>query len=258
MSAKHMGEVFDLDLPHAEMLVLLAMADHADHLAMNVRPGLPLIAWKTGYSLRQVRRIIGRLIKRRLLVLLEAHHGAPRHYGLDLSKASRKPPMGHVELEVMGQDVRGVSGQNVRPDNWSGRTPRCPGGADTQMSGGADIQMSAKPSVTINNHTPTANADSTAVGGGGDRSMDWVDIRKRFVALLDELGVASGPKAALRWWRVAKTNKRIEYVDDAFTVVRYAVERARREGRTVNYASDVVEIVRWWSPPAGDADAESA
>jgi hypothetical protein len=31
MSGKIMGQVWDLALPHAELFVLLAMADHADH-----------------------------------------------------------------------------------------------------------------------------------------------------------------------------------------------------------------------------------
>jgi hypothetical protein len=61
MSVKVMGEVWDLELPHAERLVLLALADHADHQGAGARPSVPLLAWKTGYSERQVQRVLDKL-----------------------------------------------------------------------------------------------------------------------------------------------------------------------------------------------------
>jgi hypothetical protein len=44
MSAKQTGLVWELDLPHNEAWVLMAMADHADHDGQNVYPGIPLLA----------------------------------------------------------------------------------------------------------------------------------------------------------------------------------------------------------------------
>ena len=58
MSAKQTGLVWELALPHNEAWVLMAMADHADHEGNNVYPGVPLLAWKTGYTTRQIRRIL--------------------------------------------------------------------------------------------------------------------------------------------------------------------------------------------------------
>src|SRR5262245_34554935 len=80
MSAKIMGRVWDLDLPHAEMLVLLAMADHADHNGENIRPAVGLIAWKTGYSERQVHRIMRDLTKSGLIELTGMELGMPNTY----------------------------------------------------------------------------------------------------------------------------------------------------------------------------------
>ena len=61
MSAKLMGQVWDLDLPHNQAWVLMALADHADHEGNNVYPGLGLLRYKTGYSERQIRRVLDEL-----------------------------------------------------------------------------------------------------------------------------------------------------------------------------------------------------
>ena len=63
-----MGRVWELELPHEEKWVLMALADHADHNGENVRPGVGLIAWKTDYSTRQVQRILARLRQRDILI----------------------------------------------------------------------------------------------------------------------------------------------------------------------------------------------
>ena len=63
-----MGGVWELDLDHRQKFVLLALADHADHNGGSVRPSVALIAWKTGYSKRQVQRIIRDLEEAGILV----------------------------------------------------------------------------------------------------------------------------------------------------------------------------------------------
>ena len=50
MSAKVSGKVWELDLDPVDKLVLLALADHADHEGNNVRPGNDLLCAKTGLS----------------------------------------------------------------------------------------------------------------------------------------------------------------------------------------------------------------
>ena len=91
MSAKQTGLVWELALPHNEAWVLMAMADHADHEGNNVYPGVPLLAWKTGYTTRQVRRILATLQEKGLIVVEEEGGGRKTtHYRLELSRAARK------------------------------------------------------------------------------------------------------------------------------------------------------------------------
>lgn len=69
MSDKAKGRVWELDLPHNEKWVLLAMADHADHEGNNMYPGHALIAYKTDLNPDTVQRIVRRLLNRGILAL---------------------------------------------------------------------------------------------------------------------------------------------------------------------------------------------
>ena len=88
-----MGKTWELDLPANKMLVLLAMGDHADHNGDNVYPGMALIAYKTGYSERQVKRIVAQLVKDGILV---EHKGrstlGTKMYSIDVDAGTHKPP----------------------------------------------------------------------------------------------------------------------------------------------------------------------
>lgn len=83
MSVKVMGRVWELDLPANEKFVLLALADHADHDGNNVFPGLELIAFKTGYTTQQVRRIERKLEKRGILIAVNRKPGKRIEYRID-------------------------------------------------------------------------------------------------------------------------------------------------------------------------------
>ena len=120
MSAKIMGKVWDLDLPHNKLIVLLAMADHADHLGNNIFPSQGLIAWKTGYSVKQVRRIIQDLVKDQILVIVSRGKGLVTKYNIDLTKGKLKAEytpdkMSDVTPPKMSQVVEGDPAQNVPP-----------------------------------------------------------------------------------------------------------------------------------------------
>lgn len=138
MSWKISGACWDLDLPANKLLVLIAMADHADHEANNVFPSMGLIAWKTGYSERQVRRIVKMLVDDGILVERVKAKGAVTRYSINLSAGKQKPP-------------RKKSGQNDPPDKMS-----YPPGQNVLPT--PDIQMSDEQSLEpINNHI-AANA----------------------------------------------------------------------------------------------------
>jgi hypothetical protein len=92
VSGKIAGQVWDLDLPHAEAWVLMAMADHAQHDGTHVFPSQTLIAWKTGYSIRQVRRVQDNLKRRKILIPEGSGYRGVQHYRLDFSTAPLKPP----------------------------------------------------------------------------------------------------------------------------------------------------------------------
>lgn len=77
MSVKIMGQVWDLDLPPQEKLVLQAYADHADHNGRNIYPSINLIARKTGYSERHVQRMT-RILEDKGLLLLEGNEKGGR------------------------------------------------------------------------------------------------------------------------------------------------------------------------------------
>lgn len=192
MSAQATGRVWQLDLPHAEKYVLLALADHADHLGDNIYPSIGLVAWKAGYSGRQVQRIIGRLIERSILIPVEARAGRPLVYRMDLEAGPVKAP--YERHNDGGDKMSGVTRrptpprqnvasphdkmshpprQNVTP------TPDIPTATpDIALSGGGDIAMSPKPSVNqdLKNHHQNAPALRLIPGSSGG----GVEIDERY------------------------------------------------------------------------------
>jgi hypothetical protein len=90
LSVRLMSMVWTLDLDHPEQSVLLAFADHA-HDDGRAFPGLRYVAWKTGYSHRQVRRIVDKLEDNGILVVeREPRRGRATVYQLVLSRAKPK------------------------------------------------------------------------------------------------------------------------------------------------------------------------
>jgi len=108
MSVKIMGAIWELDLPQNKRLVLLAMGDHADHDGGNVFPSIALIAWKTGYSERQVQRIVQGLVKDGLLVKQKsATNRAATVYAIDTSKGKPKPALNALRGDKMSpQEIK--------------------------------------------------------------------------------------------------------------------------------------------------------
>jgi hypothetical protein len=108
MSGKISGQVWDLDLPHREMFVLLAITDHADHDGNNMHPSVDLVAWKTGYTRRTVIRILNKLVERGVLVrsvrpgytsMYSANlDAAPKKTTRPKAKRTRDTAMTHVKL----------------------------------------------------------------------------------------------------------------------------------------------------------------
>ena len=98
MSVKIMGEVWGLELTAAKLLVLLALADHADHEGSNIYPSVELVAWKCGYSESQTRRIIKSLVDDEILTR-EIRPGKTTLYSINLNKGKKKKPFQRKGLQ---------------------------------------------------------------------------------------------------------------------------------------------------------------
>jgi hypothetical protein len=92
MSTLLVGQVWGLDLPHNLAWVLMAMVDHGDHEGKHIYPGLDLLAWKTGYSPRQVSTIIQELLDRKILEVDQVGGGRGKHteYSAHLDRVPRR------------------------------------------------------------------------------------------------------------------------------------------------------------------------
>ncbi|MGA9768179.1 MAG: DnaA N-terminal domain-containing protein [Blastocatellia bacterium] len=136
MSVKWTGKVWDLDLPHGEAWVLMAMVDHADHQGKNIFPGVGLLAWKTGYSDKQVMRLIDKLIEKAIIVEDGKMPDGQVRYKADFSKAIRKPEyQGRKKLAQQRVDKMSTleGRQNVHPESLKMSTHGqtfCPVGVD--------------------------------------------------------------------------------------------------------------------------------
>lgn len=93
MSIEMMSRIWRYQWRPNELIVLLALADFADDDGSNVFPSMAYLAWKTGYQVRNVKRIVSSLRERRILRVVEpASRHRPVHYRIDLTHAVRKQP----------------------------------------------------------------------------------------------------------------------------------------------------------------------
>jgi len=86
MSVLVMKRVWELDLPTNEKLVLLALADYADHSGFCF-PGVARLAWKSGYRIRQTKNILRSLRAKGVLEAIGSSAG-----GREIRKAYRIHP----------------------------------------------------------------------------------------------------------------------------------------------------------------------
>lgn len=90
-----MAQVWTLQLQHPEQSILLALADHGHDDGTSCRPGVDYLAWKSGYSERQVQRILSGLRETGLIEAVAYESGGrgwATEYLLHLDRATPKPP----------------------------------------------------------------------------------------------------------------------------------------------------------------------
>ncbi len=93
MSAELSGQVWKLKLSHGQQVVMLALADHAHDDGTHCYPGVPYLAWKTGYTERNVRRILGELEAAEIIEPQEEKRGGAGNvteYHIHLEKGDKK------------------------------------------------------------------------------------------------------------------------------------------------------------------------
>lgn len=67
--------------------------DHSHHDGTEIRPSIPLTAYKTGYSVKHVKRVVARLRDNGILLLQRhATQRRPATYRIAWSKATPKEP----------------------------------------------------------------------------------------------------------------------------------------------------------------------
>lgn len=145
MSGKLTGTVWDLDLPHNQAWVLMSLLDHAHHDGTKIFPSIALTAWKTGYSPRQVQRIIAELVTAGILELVRgAGQHRPNEYRARLDKAPLKEPFEGVKMSPLKRaEIR----QNVTPEAPPGG-PKCHPSEQSRgdiLAPRGDIMMSPEP-----------------------------------------------------------------------------------------------------------------
>jgi hypothetical protein len=149
LSAIIYGRVWDLELDHSTLVVLLAYADHSDHNGEHIYPSVALMAWKTGYSERQIQRISAELVRAGLLVVDREGGGAgqPTMYRIVLAAGKPKMPFADWQLLQNGDKMSPFSG----PKNGDKMSPfndvMSPNGDILAENG--DIAMSPE-SLTVN------------------------------------------------------------------------------------------------------------
>lgn len=104
MSGKVCGAVWDAELDRPDKLVLQALADHADHDGTKVFPSIGLIAWKTGYNERQVRRLIRSFEERGILAREDSGlggRGKTTHYRIVFEALPKRPPYDPKKADII-------------------------------------------------------------------------------------------------------------------------------------------------------------
>jgi len=122
-----MGLVFEAVLPPNEKILLLALADCAEHDGSEVRPSQLLMAMKTSMSDRTVRRLLKSLETSGLIVKTKAAtHDRPAHYRIDLDavRGLSLSPENLAKLERVGADKVSTLWVDKSDEGWTSETGR--------------------------------------------------------------------------------------------------------------------------------------
>lgn len=126
MSVKVTTWVWEQDLPPNAKIVLLAVADHADDDGGNSYPSHDTLAKKTGFSTRQVKRVLDSLVEMGYLAIGRAHiphRRADRQPNMYTIFMSQTPRHG-VTNEAPRGDIQSTTGGHLRHNGVTNETER--------------------------------------------------------------------------------------------------------------------------------------
>ena len=173
MSVRLMGEVWGLDVNHARLLILLALADHADDRGRNIYPSLSLVAWKTGYSKRRVRAIVSELREQGILIqVTPSRWHRATHYRLNLDPLPRKSPLKREE-EISPLSDRGRKSETLREEILSSREEAA---TSAKPSSESSLKSSGNPAAGV------LKNDKRSEGKEDRRSTQSPEERKKLLA----------------------------------------------------------------------------
>ena len=170
MSIRLTERAYELDLTPSEMFVLTVLCGHAHDDATEARPGLGLIEWKTGFSKRQVQRLLGSLREAGIIIPTAYSAGGKGNatvYSINLDAGIKKKPL-KDDAGVTLSSRNGVSGVTLSgPNGDVGVTLS----ADQRVTSEQQRVTSATPKGDTG-VTPTVLEPSRTVlepsGGGGN------------------------------------------------------------------------------------------
>lgn len=248
MSGKATGEVWEFDLPQNEKLVCLALADHADHMGKDVRPSQALIAWKTGFSVRHVRRLIDSLVEKGAVVCESSGKakGKPNTYTIDFENAPKlkpfrekgKPPkVGHPG--VLPAD----DGSDIQ-ESYPGGTSESPTGSDIQESDRTVLNDHNNEKITSEPVGPDTLPDQTSTD---EAPKPPTPQQAMFEAICQAWGYSTADVTDTQRGLIGKVAKELVKVGaptaDMASLKGYLDIRARRDGWK-QYT--VVAMAKYW------------
>lgn len=101
MSIKVMDMVWKSDLPHNEKFVLLCLADWSNDEGESIYPSVSHIAWKTGYSARNVKELLAILKEKGILSWdSRASKYGTNLYVIDLDRLPTRPAFNSAKIAL--------------------------------------------------------------------------------------------------------------------------------------------------------------
>jgi hypothetical protein len=143
VSVRIMASVWELDLPQNEKLVLLALADHSDDRG-SCYPSVARLAWKSGYSVRQMQAILKNLRVSGILEVIGSSAGGrgnATQYQIHSEKGAKLAPFSPERVRPAAHKGCGEPRKRVRSSVEKGAVGR----ANRQST----LIESSEPSVTV-------------------------------------------------------------------------------------------------------------